>query len=430
MKTPAKIIIVLMVAAAAVTAVALKKNKASASSDSTLPLQASVAASQTEATPNTFAKLPKLIDLGADKCIPCKAMAPILEGLKKEYAGKFHVEFIDVWKNPDAGKTFGIEMIPTQIFCDASGKQLFRHVGFFGKEDILAKWKELGVDLRDKTSAGIIREEPVKPDTRPRDQVCFMCDEDIQPQTKTVVKGQSEQRVLCSPHCYFIYFSSIAGADPKAEEAKVNVTDSASGNLVAVTAATYLYGMDAKGRPTIKAFADKAAAVKDQQTSPGNLLAWDVLRSKELATRCAFCDRAVYPEDACGVKSGTTHGYGCCTHCSMGVAARLKQDIEVEAKDGLTGELIRVKTLDGQIASLEPPTVLAWFGQQKDPGGKWVSAGCFKQRFFVNEANLRKWLEARPAMTGRQISIAQALADKMKLSPEQIAKACKLGECK
>jgi hypothetical protein len=138
----------------------------------------------------------------------------------------------------------------------------------------------------------------------------------------------------------------------------------------------------------------------------------------------------VYPEDACGVKFGTTHGYGCCTHCSLGVAARLKQDIEVEAKDGVTSELIRVKTLEGQIASLEPETAIAWFGQVKDPSGKWASAGCFKQGFFVNEANLQKWLEARPAMTGRQITIAQALADKMRLSPEQIAKACKLGECK
>jgi len=45
-----------------------------------------------------------------------------------------------------------VEMIPTQIFLDASGKELFRHTGFFGKEDILAKWKELGVDLGDKFS--------------------------------------------------------------------------------------------------------------------------------------------------------------------------------------------------------------------------------------------------------------------------------------
>jgi hypothetical protein len=54
----------------------------------------------------------------------------------------------------------------------------------------------------------------------------------------------------------------------------------------------------------------------------------------------------------------------------------------------------------------------------------------FKQGFFVSQANLKSWLETRPAMTGRQITIAQALADKMKLSPEQIAKACKLGECR
>ena len=94
-------------------------------------------------------KLPKLLDLGAGKCIPCKKMAPILEELKKEYAGKLEVEFIDVWKDPDAAKKYGIQLIPTQIFYDAAGKELFRHEGFFGKEDILAKWKELGVKLTD-----------------------------------------------------------------------------------------------------------------------------------------------------------------------------------------------------------------------------------------------------------------------------------------
>ena len=75
-------------------------------------------------------------------------MSPVLDELKKEYTGKLEVEFIDVWKNPDAGKPYGIEVIPTQIFFDASGKELFRHIGFFSKDDILAKWKELGVDLK------------------------------------------------------------------------------------------------------------------------------------------------------------------------------------------------------------------------------------------------------------------------------------------
>lgn len=87
------------------------------------------------------------MDLGASKCVPCKMMAPILEDLKKEYDGRMDVEFIDVWKNPGAGKEYGVRMIPTQIFYGADGREAFRHEGFFGKQDILAKWKELGVDL-------------------------------------------------------------------------------------------------------------------------------------------------------------------------------------------------------------------------------------------------------------------------------------------
>lgn len=89
--------------------------------------------------------IPRLIDLGADKCIPCKMMAPILEELRMEYNGIFEVVFIDVWQNPAAGKKFGIRLIPTQIFIDASGKELFRHQGFISKEDILSRWEKLGV---------------------------------------------------------------------------------------------------------------------------------------------------------------------------------------------------------------------------------------------------------------------------------------------
>jgi thioredoxin 1 len=83
--------------------------------------------------------LPHFVDLGAGKCIPCKMMKPILD--------EFQVTFIDVWENPDEAKKSGIRVIPTQIFYDASGKELFRHEGFFSKEEILAKWNEFGVDL-------------------------------------------------------------------------------------------------------------------------------------------------------------------------------------------------------------------------------------------------------------------------------------------
>ena len=90
---------------------------------------------------------PTVADFGARTCIPCKKMAPILEALKKDYAGKLEVEFIDVWKSENEAKKYGINLIPTQIFFDATGKELFRHEGFYGRDDILAKWKELGVKL-------------------------------------------------------------------------------------------------------------------------------------------------------------------------------------------------------------------------------------------------------------------------------------------
>jgi thioredoxin 1 len=92
--------------------------------------------------------LPRLVDLGADRCIPCKIMAPILVELRKEYAGQFEVVFIDVWKTPAAGERYGIRVIPTQIFYDASGRERFRHEGFYSKQAILNKWKELGIALK------------------------------------------------------------------------------------------------------------------------------------------------------------------------------------------------------------------------------------------------------------------------------------------
>lgn len=89
--------------------------------------------------------LPRLVDLGSVSCVPCKAMAPILDGLKAEYAGRMEVEFIDVWKNRDAADAYGVRMIPTQVFFGADGQELARHQGFMGKDEILAQWKAVGV---------------------------------------------------------------------------------------------------------------------------------------------------------------------------------------------------------------------------------------------------------------------------------------------
>ena len=91
--------------------------------------------------------LPRLVDLGADKCIPCRMMAPILEELKATCAGKLQVDFIDVWKHQEQAEPYGVRMIPTQIFYSPEGKELFRHQGFISREDILGKWRELGYDF-------------------------------------------------------------------------------------------------------------------------------------------------------------------------------------------------------------------------------------------------------------------------------------------
>ena len=90
---------------------------------------------------------PRLVDLGLPACIPCAIMAPGLEELKTEYAGRLQIEFIDTFYNPGAKTQYNAPFCATQIFIAASGKELFRHVGYYSKKDILAKWKELGVEL-------------------------------------------------------------------------------------------------------------------------------------------------------------------------------------------------------------------------------------------------------------------------------------------
>ncbi len=77
-----------------------------------------------------------MVDLGANKCIPCKLMSPILDKLRSEYTEKAAILFIDVWQEPDQAKKFGISSIPTQIFYDKNGKEQSRHVGFMSEVDI------------------------------------------------------------------------------------------------------------------------------------------------------------------------------------------------------------------------------------------------------------------------------------------------------
>jgi thioredoxin 1 len=133
----------LLLAVAVIAVVASKPGR-----DATSPASATAPAPMvSHGTAAQAAGIPRLVDLGADKCIPCKAMAPILVELRTEYAGRLQVDFIDVWKDPSAGDPYNIYAIPTQIFFDGDGKELTRHEGFISKADILATWKRFGYDF-------------------------------------------------------------------------------------------------------------------------------------------------------------------------------------------------------------------------------------------------------------------------------------------
>jgi thioredoxin 1 len=113
------------------------------------PTAGDKAQSSTKPKPTAVAtkKLPRLVDLGASECIPCKMMMPVIDELAKEYKGKLEVEFIDVWRNPAAAEKYGIRSIPTQIFFDEEGKEFYRHIGYISKENILKIFENHGIKL-------------------------------------------------------------------------------------------------------------------------------------------------------------------------------------------------------------------------------------------------------------------------------------------
>lgn len=114
--------------------------------------------------------IPIIIDFGADSCIPCKEMAPVLKELNEELQGKAIIKFVDVWKYQALAEGYPISVIPTQLFIDANGKPynpkdsesmqmtlyslkdtgehvFTAHEGGMSKDQILEVLKEMGVEL-------------------------------------------------------------------------------------------------------------------------------------------------------------------------------------------------------------------------------------------------------------------------------------------
>ncbi len=86
--------------------------------------------------------LPCIIDFYADWCQPCKMVAPILEELSDEFAGKMHVYKVNTEQEQELAAVFGIRSIPSMLFVPMNDKPQMA-VGALPKDSILQAMKEV-----------------------------------------------------------------------------------------------------------------------------------------------------------------------------------------------------------------------------------------------------------------------------------------------
>ena len=86
-----------------------------------------------------------MLELGSVGCIPCEQMKPVMARLSDTYKGKLDVIFIDVNKDHDAARRFGVYMIPVQVLLDKNGKEVHRHIGFYPYEEIAPMLTKMGI---------------------------------------------------------------------------------------------------------------------------------------------------------------------------------------------------------------------------------------------------------------------------------------------
>jgi|UniRef100_A0A7V6A4W5 thioredoxin 1 len=86
---------------------------------------------------------PALYEFGAKTCIPCIQMKQVMADLKASHGDQVEFRMVYVDENRPMFGQYQIVAIPTQVFLDASGKEVDRHLGALTKEEVLQKLKEL-----------------------------------------------------------------------------------------------------------------------------------------------------------------------------------------------------------------------------------------------------------------------------------------------
>ncbi len=94
--------------------------------------------------------LPRLVEIDARDSVPCKMMQTVLEQLQQRCKERLNVVLLDVEKDAALTEHYRVKLVPTQLFIDPLGREVYRHEGFISYEEIMAKWKELGLDLSTK----------------------------------------------------------------------------------------------------------------------------------------------------------------------------------------------------------------------------------------------------------------------------------------
>jgi thioredoxin 1 len=162
MKNGVKIAIIVLLAVAVAATFALRSGKRAEDGAAPAPAPVQSAAVTATATaepvpakaaaipaPRALAAAvnPRLLEVGSSRCMSCIEMAKVLDALRASQGAKLKVDFVDAFEQPEAVERYKVSLIPTQIFYDATGKEIFRHTGYFAHDDILAKFRELGVKI-------------------------------------------------------------------------------------------------------------------------------------------------------------------------------------------------------------------------------------------------------------------------------------------
>lgn len=88
---------------------------------------------------------PVMFEFGKGSCKACKEMGELIYRLKKSHP-HYRLFYIDIGRDRKAAADHGIQMIPTQLFFNGEGKEVYRHVGGFTTEGFMQTLKKYGFD--------------------------------------------------------------------------------------------------------------------------------------------------------------------------------------------------------------------------------------------------------------------------------------------